>query len=84
MYANVELDKTELLMNLKNRTLSTEIEYYQEIRNILFYILYYGYLGKTNWDKFDRKNTRFLEDHFICRNLCQVYTFQFVNLYQGM
>ena len=28
-----ELDKTELLMNLKNRTLSTETEYYQEIRN---------------------------------------------------
>ena len=33
-YANAELDKTELLMNLKNRTLSTEIEYYQEILNI--------------------------------------------------
>ena len=32
--ANAELDKTELLMSLKNRTLSTEIEYYQEIRNI--------------------------------------------------
>ena len=29
-YVNTELDKTELLMNLKNRTLSTEIEYYQE------------------------------------------------------
>ena len=28
------MDKTELLMNLKNRTLSTEIEYYQEIWNI--------------------------------------------------
>ena len=27
-------DKTELLINLKNRTLSTEIEYYEEIRNI--------------------------------------------------
>ena len=25
-YANAELDKTEMLMNLKNRTLSTEIE----------------------------------------------------------
>ena len=33
-YANAELDKTELVMNLKNRTLSTEIEYYQGIRNI--------------------------------------------------
>ena len=33
-YANAELDKTELLMNFKNRMLSTEIEYYQEIRNI--------------------------------------------------
>ena len=29
-----QLDKIELQMNLKNRTLSTEIEYYQEIRNI--------------------------------------------------
>ena len=28
------MDKTELLMNLKNRKLSSEIEYYQEIRNI--------------------------------------------------
>ena len=33
-YANAELDKTKLLMNLKNRTLSTEIEYCQETRNI--------------------------------------------------
>ena len=32
-YINVELDKTEMLMNLKNRMLSTEIEYYQEIWN---------------------------------------------------
>ena len=31
-YVNTELDKTEMLMNLKNRTLSMEIEYYQ--RNI--------------------------------------------------
>ena len=29
-YVNTELDKTKLLMNLKNRMLSTEIEYYQE------------------------------------------------------
>ena len=29
MYANAKLDKTELLMNLKSRTLSAEIEYYQ-------------------------------------------------------
>ena len=28
------LEKTDLLMNLKNRMLLTEIEYYQEIRNI--------------------------------------------------
>ena len=33
------MDKTELLMNLKNRTLSTEIEYYQDIRNIFKKIL---------------------------------------------
>ena len=33
-YTNAELDKTELLVNLKIRTLSTEIEYYQEIWNI--------------------------------------------------
>ena len=32
-YANAELDKTELLMNLKI-TLSTEIEYNQEIWDI--------------------------------------------------
>ncbi len=31
---DAELDRTEMLMNLKNRTLSTEIEYYQEIWNI--------------------------------------------------
>ena len=30
-YVNTELDKTEMLMNLKHRTLSTEMEYYQEI-----------------------------------------------------
>ena len=30
-YVNVELDKTEMLINLKNRMLSAEIEYYQEI-----------------------------------------------------
>ena len=28
---NAELDKTEMLMNLKNRMLLTEIEYYKEI-----------------------------------------------------
>ena len=33
-YENTELDKIELLMNLINRTLSTEIEYYQETQNI--------------------------------------------------
>ncbi len=33
-YVNAELDKTEMLMNLKTRTLSTEIEYYQEIQNV--------------------------------------------------
>ena len=33
-YVNTELDKTEILMNLKNRTLSMEIECYQEILNI--------------------------------------------------
>ena len=30
-YVNAELDKTEMLMNLKKTTLSMEIEYYQEI-----------------------------------------------------
>ena len=35
-YVNVELDKTEMQMNLKNRKLSTEIEYYQEIWNTFF------------------------------------------------
>ena len=33
-YVNAELDKTEMLMYLKNRKLATEIEYYQEIWNI--------------------------------------------------
>ena len=33
-YVNAELDKTEMLINLKNRTLLTEIEYYQEIQNV--------------------------------------------------
>ena len=33
-YVNAELNKTEMLMNLKDRTLSTEIEYYQEILDI--------------------------------------------------
>ena len=33
-YINAELDKTEMLTNFQNRTLSTEIEYYQEIWNI--------------------------------------------------
>ena len=33
-----ELDKTEMLMNLKNRTQSMEIEYYQEIWNIFLKI----------------------------------------------
>ena len=32
--ANAGLDKTERLMDLKNRTLPTEIEYYYEIGNI--------------------------------------------------
>ena len=31
---NAGLDKTEMLMNLKNRMLSTEIKYYQGIQNI--------------------------------------------------
>ena len=30
-YVNAELDKSEMLINLKNRTLSTEIEYYEDI-----------------------------------------------------
>ena len=30
-YVNTELDKIKMLINLKNRTLSTEIKYYQEI-----------------------------------------------------
>ena len=29
-FANTELDKTEMQMNLQNRTLSTEKDYYQE------------------------------------------------------
>ena len=33
-YLNAEMDKTENQMNLKTRTLSTEIEYYQKIWNI--------------------------------------------------
>ena len=33
-YVNAELDKTEMLLNFKNRTQSTEIEYYQEIWKI--------------------------------------------------
>ena len=35
-YTNAELDKTELLMNLKNRTPSTEIGYYQENMEYFF------------------------------------------------
>ena len=30
-YVKAELDKTMMLMNSKNRTLSTETEYYQEM-----------------------------------------------------
>ena len=30
-YVNAESDKTEMLLNLENRALSMEIEYYQEI-----------------------------------------------------
>ena len=33
-FANAELDKTEMMMNLKNRMQSTEIEYDQEIQNM--------------------------------------------------
>ena len=31
LYVNAVLDKIEILMNLKNRMLSIEIEYYQEV-----------------------------------------------------
>ena len=31
IYVNADLDKTEMQMNLKDRTLSTEMEYYKEI-----------------------------------------------------
>ena len=38
------MDKTEMLMNLKDKTQSTVIEYYQEIRNIYIYNFLVGKL----------------------------------------
>ena len=55
------MDKTELPMNLKNRTLSMEIECYQEIRNIRVSKENSAYVGLTT-TTLSRRLTMYIND----------------------